>query len=160
MCVLTPEAMEGPFYFDPKLLRSDITEGKQGAPLSLTLQILEANDCAPVPDTRVDVWHTDALVLYSGYEQQATGSSEVETFLRGTQLTGGTERYASRRSILDGIRAERRIFTSRCLSMIVASSRDSSTSPIPSPIMSTLRPHPIAIGEPSAIHSMRMTLSS
>jgi protocatechuate 3,4-dioxygenase beta subunit len=89
VCVLTPEAMEGPFYFDPKLVRSDITEGKQGAPLSLTLQILEANDCAPVPDTRVDVWHTDALGLYSGYEQQQTGSSEGETFLRGTRLTGG-----------------------------------------------------------------------
>ena len=78
----------------------------------------------------------------------------------GRDSPEGTERYASRRSILDGIRAERRIFTSRCLSMIVASLRDSSTSPIPSPIMSTLRPHPIATGKPSAIHSMRMTLSS
>jgi hypothetical protein len=32
VCVLTPEAMEGPFYFDPKLFRTDITEGKRGAP--------------------------------------------------------------------------------------------------------------------------------
>lgn len=46
VCVLTPEAMEGPFYFDPKLVRSDITEGKQGAPLLLTLQMVEAKDCA------------------------------------------------------------------------------------------------------------------
>jgi hypothetical protein len=29
VCVLTPEAMEA--YFDPKLVRSDITEGKPGA---------------------------------------------------------------------------------------------------------------------------------
>jgi hypothetical protein len=26
VCVLTPEAVEGPFYFDPKLVRSDITD--------------------------------------------------------------------------------------------------------------------------------------
>ena len=48
VCVLTPEAMEGPFYFDPKLVRSDITEGKQGAPLVLALQAVEAKDCAPL----------------------------------------------------------------------------------------------------------------
>jgi hypothetical protein len=42
VCVLMPEAMEGPFYFDPKLVRSDITEGKQGAPLVLTLQTVSA----------------------------------------------------------------------------------------------------------------------
>jgi protocatechuate 3,4-dioxygenase beta subunit len=88
MCVLTPEAMEGPFYFDPNLVRSDITEGKQGAPLVLTLQIVHANDCVPVPRARVDVWHTDALGLYSGYARQETGSAKGETFLRGTQFTG------------------------------------------------------------------------
>jgi hypothetical protein len=61
VCVLTPEATEGPFYFDPKLARSDITEEKPGASLLLTLQIVEAKDCAPVPWARVDVWHADGL---------------------------------------------------------------------------------------------------
>jgi hypothetical protein len=45
ICVLTPKAMEGPFYFDPKLVRADITEGKQGAPLNLTLQVVDAKHC-------------------------------------------------------------------------------------------------------------------
>jgi protocatechuate 3,4-dioxygenase beta subunit len=88
VCVLTPEAVEGPFYFDPKLVRSDITEGKRGAPLLLTLQIVEAKHCAPLPWARVDVWHADALGLYSGYADQETGSTKGETFLRGTQFTG------------------------------------------------------------------------
>jgi protocatechuate 3,4-dioxygenase beta subunit len=88
VCVLTPEATEGPFYFDPKLVRSDMTEGKQGAPLVLTLQIVEVNDCAPLQGARVDVWHTDGLGLYSGYARQETGSTKGETFLRGTQFTG------------------------------------------------------------------------
>jgi protocatechuate 3,4-dioxygenase beta subunit len=88
VCVLTPEAMEGPFYFDPKLVRGDITEGKHGAPLALTLQIVEAKDCAAIPSARVDVWHADGLGLYSGYADQETGSAKGETFLRGTQFTG------------------------------------------------------------------------
>jgi protocatechuate 3,4-dioxygenase beta subunit len=88
VCVLTPQAVEGPFYFDPKLVRSDITEGKRGAPLLLTLQIVEAKDCAPLPWARVDIWHADGLGLYSGYAGQDTGSAKGETFLRGTQFTG------------------------------------------------------------------------
>ena len=88
VCVLTPEATEGPFYFDPKLVRSDITEGKQGAPVVLTLQIVEANDCAPLQDARVDVWHADGQGRYSGYARQEPGSTKGETFLRGTQFTG------------------------------------------------------------------------
>jgi protocatechuate 3,4-dioxygenase beta subunit len=88
VCVLTPEAMEGPFYFDPKLVRSDITEGKQGAPLVLTLQIVEAKNCASIQGARVGIWHTDGLGRYSGYADQETGSTKGETFLRGTQFTG------------------------------------------------------------------------
>ena len=88
VCVLTPQAVEGPFYFDPKLVRSDITEGKQGAPLFLILQIVEAKDCVPLQDARVDVWHADGLGLYSGYAGQDTGSAKGETFLRGTQFSG------------------------------------------------------------------------
>src|SRR5262245_50554175 len=88
VCVLTPEATEKPFYFDPKLVRSDITEGKRGAPLLLTLQTVEAKDCALLQGTRVDVGHPDGLGLYSGYARQETGSTKGETFLRGAQFTG------------------------------------------------------------------------
>jgi protocatechuate 3,4-dioxygenase beta subunit len=88
VCVLTPEATAGPFYFDPNLVRSDITEGKKGAPLLLTLHAVEAKDCAPLQGARVDVWHADGLGLYSGYAGQETGSTKGETFLRGTQFTG------------------------------------------------------------------------
>jgi protocatechuate 3,4-dioxygenase beta subunit len=97
VCILTPEATEGPFYFDPKLVRSDITEGKRGAPLLLTLQTVEAKDCALLEGTRVDVWHADGLGLYSGYARQETGSTKGETFLCGTQFTGadGKMRYAT-----------------------------------------------------------------
>ena len=87
VCILTPEATQGPFYFDPKLVRIDITEGKPGAPLALTLQAVETENCASLKAARVDVWHSDGFGLYSGYARQETGSSEGETFLRGTQFT-------------------------------------------------------------------------
>ena len=44
LCILTPEAAQGPFYFDPTLVRTDITEGKPGASLALTLQVVEAEN--------------------------------------------------------------------------------------------------------------------
>ncbi len=85
-CILTPQAMEGPFYFDPQLVRTDITEGKGGAPLRVTLKIVEAATCAPLPKARIDIWQCDGLGVYSGYARQATGSTRGQTFLRGTQF--------------------------------------------------------------------------
>jgi len=92
-CVLTPEAGEGPFYLDPKLIRSDITSGKPGAPLQLALQVVRSGDCATLANARVDVWHADAIGLYSGYAKQSgVGGVSPETavgqqYLRGTQIT-------------------------------------------------------------------------
>jgi protocatechuate 3,4-dioxygenase beta subunit len=92
-CVLTPEAGEGPFYLDPSLVRSDITSGRPGAPLGLSLQVVREGDCAVLADARVDVWQADALGLYSGYPQQSgvggvsTDVAVGQQYLRGTQVT-------------------------------------------------------------------------
>jgi protocatechuate 3,4-dioxygenase beta subunit len=92
-CVLTADAGEGPFYLDPKLLRSDITSGKPGAPLQLALQVVRAGDCVTLSNARVDIWHADALGLYSGYAKQSgVGGVSPQTavgaqYLRGTQVT-------------------------------------------------------------------------
>jgi protocatechuate 3,4-dioxygenase beta subunit len=92
-CVLTPEAGEGPFYLDPKLIRSDITSKQPGAPLQLALQVVRAGDCATLANARVDVWQADALGLYSGYERQSgvggisTKTAVGQQYLRGTQFT-------------------------------------------------------------------------
>ena len=92
-CVLTPEAGEGPFYLDPRLVRSDITSGQAGAPLQLSLQVVRTGDCATLTNARVDVWHADAIGLYSGYEKQSgvggvsTAVAMGQQYLRGTQFT-------------------------------------------------------------------------
>lgn len=91
-CVLTPDSGEGPFYFDPELVRADIREDAEGALLDLNVEILRAGDCALLADARFDLWHADAIGLYSGYARQpGTGDPSPsvvdETFLRGTQFT-------------------------------------------------------------------------
>ena len=47
--MLTPEAGEGPFYLDPKLIRSDITSGKPGAPLELAMQVVRQETARRLP---------------------------------------------------------------------------------------------------------------
>lgn len=87
VCILTPEVTEGPYYFDPKLVRRDIRENRAGVPTVLRLQVFGAS-CAPIEDARVDVWHCDALGVYSSFGGDSGQVSEKgETFLRGTQMT-------------------------------------------------------------------------
>lgn len=93
-CVLTPQETEGPYYFNPNLVRQDIraepTTGviKTGLPLNMTFTVVNA-DCVPIPNVLVDIWHCDKDGTYSGYAGQPGGISTVgQSFLRGIQTTG------------------------------------------------------------------------
>lgn len=90
ICVLFPQAVEGPYYFDPGLVREDITEGRPGAAMKLVLDFIEYGSCQPLANVRVDVWHADAGGVYSGYAGQGDDrsvSTKGEKYLRGTQTT-------------------------------------------------------------------------
>ena len=95
-CPPTPEQMEGPYYLDRARVRGDITEGKPGVPLRLALRVTDADpSCTPIAKAVVDVWHCDALGIYSGYAGAAVAPTHVQpvddkTFLRGTQPTDAT----------------------------------------------------------------------
>jgi len=80
-CVLTPEQTEGPFYVAGEKVRRNITEGRPGTPLTLRLKVVNASNCKAIKNAAVDIWHTDALGVYSGVQ----GSSG--TFMRGIQRT-------------------------------------------------------------------------
>ena len=94
-CALADNAGEGPFYFDPSLVRSDIRDDRPGAPLTIAIQVTRASDCATLAAARVDLWQADAIGLYSGYENQRgvggvdPSSAAGRSYLRGTQLTDG-----------------------------------------------------------------------
>jgi protocatechuate 3,4-dioxygenase beta subunit len=99
-CIATPQAVEGPYYFDAKMLRSDITEGHPGAPLRIRLVVMDAASCQPLTGARVDIWHSRADGLYSGYAGQGDDHA-IDTsggsFMRGTQLadTRGEVRFST-----------------------------------------------------------------
>jgi protocatechuate 3,4-dioxygenase beta subunit len=95
-CVLTTTGDEGPYYFDAKLVRSNIVDGSRGVQLQLVMSVASVRGCLPIQGARADVWHADADGFYSGYDGQlATGdvpatSRPGRTFLRGTQYTDGS----------------------------------------------------------------------
>lgn len=87
-CVLSPQQIQGPYFIDVGLARSDIREDRQGVPLTLSLRLADAGGCAPIRDAVVNVWHADAAGVYSGFAGQPGGVDATgETFLRGFQVT-------------------------------------------------------------------------
>jgi protocatechuate 3,4-dioxygenase beta subunit len=72
-CTLTPEQEIGPFYVAGEMTRPNIAEGKPGVPLDLHIAILDARTCQPIPNAAIDLWHCDALGLYSSFTKTNFG---------------------------------------------------------------------------------------
>lgn len=89
VCVLNAEVTEGPYSLEGALVREDIREDKEGFEVRYTFTVVDvANDCAPLADALVEIWHCDHLGEYSGFVG-GNGHTEEDngTFLRGGQLT-------------------------------------------------------------------------
>jgi protocatechuate 3,4-dioxygenase beta subunit len=88
----SPSLTEGPYFVDEDLNRSDIrvdpADGsvQPGYPVSLAVSVAQLKDGAEAPLTGayVDIWHCNALGVYSDVAQQA---STGKKFLRGYQPT-------------------------------------------------------------------------
>jgi protocatechuate 3,4-dioxygenase beta subunit len=92
-CVLTPELTQGPYYVPSEKVRRNITEGKPGTPLDLRLTVVDSSTCKPIKSAVVDIWHADALGVYSG----AIANNPGTNFMRGVQKTdsSGLARFQS-----------------------------------------------------------------
>ncbi len=92
-CTSTLEETSGPYpdktdmLDDPAFYRTDVTEGKTGAPLSLKLQVVDSKSaCAPIANATVEIWHCDKDGVYSEYGGQPGEPDQTgTTFLRGLQ---------------------------------------------------------------------------
>lgn len=83
---LIPEAIIGPYFASGELLRQDITESVAGVPMHLDIQYLDIHTMHPVKGLYVDLWHCNALGVYSGVS--AAGQAGLNTsWLRGFQVT-------------------------------------------------------------------------
>ncbi|ASW57144.1 intradiol ring-cleavage dioxygenase [Plantactinospora sp. KBS50] len=72
-CVLSSESIEGPYYLDYLLMRRDVVEDREGVPLTLNLRVIDSDSCRPLPGAGVEIWHCDALGVYSGYTSNGSG---------------------------------------------------------------------------------------
>jgi len=89
-CIVRPALTEGPYFVDEKLDRSDIRSDpgtgalRPGALLTLNFLVsrVSGSACAALSGAVVDVWHCDALGVYSDVD-----SARGQKFLRGYQTT-------------------------------------------------------------------------
>ena len=78
-CIVRPALTEGPYFVDEKLNRSDIRSDpgtgavRPGALLTLNFLVsrVSGSACTALSGAMVDVWHCDALGVYSDVGQRA-----------------------------------------------------------------------------------------
>ncbi|NEU15156.1 protocatechuate 3,4-dioxygenase, partial [Methylobacterium sp. BTF04] len=91
-CVTTLANIVGPCDAANVPLRVDVSEGRSGLPMRLSLRVVDAATCRPHAAAEVQLWHADARGIYSGREVSAEctlGDSEALSGLafRGRQTT-------------------------------------------------------------------------
>ena len=100
-CIVRPALTEGPYFVDEKLNRSEIRSDpatgsvSSGVPLALSFAVsrVNGNSCTPLEGALVDVWHCDALGIYSDVNDPH-GSTVGQKFLRGYQVTDANGKAA------------------------------------------------------------------
>jgi protocatechuate 3,4-dioxygenase beta subunit len=80
----TDEQEVGPFYVADGLVRSAITSGEDGIPLTFTVTLTDSDTCEPLVGAAVDVWQANATGVYS---DEASESTVGDTYLRGIQIS-------------------------------------------------------------------------
>lgn len=101
-CIATPEGVEGPFYVDERMNRSNLVGDTRepfvtaGIPLVLRLGVFAVGErsCAPLEGARIDLWHASAEGVYSDEPSSLLQKKRTvgETYLRGYQLSDRTGR--------------------------------------------------------------------
>lgn len=85
-CVLIPAETAGLFPLDLTANnfyhRKDIREGQPGILHKVKMKIIGQDNCLPLSNVRVNIWHCDEVGNYSGY-----GTEVGKTYLRGYQIT-------------------------------------------------------------------------
>jgi protocatechuate 3,4-dioxygenase beta subunit len=93
-CIVRPALTEGPYFVDEMLNRSDVRSDpgtgqvSDGAELQLTMRVSQISgaDCVPLAGAQVDIWHCDALGVYSDATDRSF-NTQGQKFLRGYQVT-------------------------------------------------------------------------
>ncbi|KAF2211987.1 hypothetical protein CERZMDRAFT_12997, partial [Cercospora zeae-maydis SCOH1-5] len=87
-CVLTPEVDGLGHFIAGETIRSDISEGQPGVPLTLEIQIVDVHNCQPLPGVFVEVYQCNATGVYSGVQAQGNGNANDASNLKATHGRG------------------------------------------------------------------------
>jgi len=107
-CVASPEETEGPYYVENMPYRKNITEGRPGVPMALTITLLDLETCLPytMSSVTVEIWHCDHAGIYSHFEEASKNvknpKTDTKTYLRGKTLTNQTTGVAVFDTIVPG----------------------------------------------------------
>jgi protocatechuate 3,4-dioxygenase beta subunit len=96
-CIVRPQQIEGPYFVDERLQRSDIRSDpadgtvQPGVPLQVafTVSRIRGNTCTPLAGAQVDVWQCNAVGVYSDVTDPGF-RTKGNKFLRGYQVTDPT----------------------------------------------------------------------
>lgn len=93
-CTVVPTETSGPYPITSSqlaaTLRTDIRESQIGQLHTIELKILGADNCQPLVNAEVDIWHCNVYGNYSGYTTSGKNGSvnaSGETWLRGRAMT-------------------------------------------------------------------------
>jgi protocatechuate 3,4-dioxygenase beta subunit len=60
-------------------MRRNVVEDRTGVPLTLRLRVIDSATCRPLRNAGVEIWHCDALGVYSGYTASGSGGGGMPT---------------------------------------------------------------------------------
>ncbi|KAI5799077.1 Intradiol ring-cleavage dioxygenase [Geopyxis carbonaria] len=87
-CVLAPEVTIGPYYLDGMPIRKDNREDEPGVELLLELAFVNVNNCEPLTNAYVDMWHANSTGKYSGFSVEGTLGEKQLRGLVATDANG------------------------------------------------------------------------
>jgi protocatechuate 3,4-dioxygenase beta subunit len=96
-CITTGCKTLGPCHLDGVGRRADISEGFPGLPVRVSLRIVDAANCAPIPGAEIELWHTNAGGYYSGKDTPSmctldNSEAVASTAFRGSRVTNAEGR--------------------------------------------------------------------
>lgn len=90
-CLAMAQKTLGPCHVNEVPQRVDVTEGIIGLPTRISLRLIKAESCEPLPGADVEIWHANAAGVYSGRAADMCNSREEVArgamFLRGRQIS-------------------------------------------------------------------------
>lgn len=89
-CTVSPAETAGPFPIKTPadFIRENIVGDRTGIPLLINIKLENTNEnCKPLQDVYVDIWHCDSKGNYSEYSRQLDGDFTNQHFLRGRQTS-------------------------------------------------------------------------